>query len=365
MYLGKRDFVDHLDHIEPVDGVIVVDTGYVKDRKIYCRLSCIFHYGKEDMDVIGHPFSRDLYVSTIQIYPPTEETAHPLTKLQERLLKKVGDKAYPFCFQLPDHLPCSVYLQPSPSEPDKCCSVDFEILSFCVQSLEDKIHKKSSSRLMIRKVQFAPDKSGPQPTAEISRHFLMSDDPLHLEASLDKETYYHGDPINVNIKVKNNSNKLAKGVKVSVEQLTQVVLYSKDKYVQEVAVEETDEQVAPSASLCKTYTLLPLAANNIEKHGIALDGKLKQEETNLASSTMIKPGVAKDVLGMLVSYSVKVKLTIPGVLGDLTSSDVIVELPFMLMNPNPDTSKDEEDNEMAIEDCPDVQDAADGEADDD
>uniref|UniRef100_A0A4W3I1Q5 S-arrestin n=1 Tax=Callorhinchus milii TaxID=7868 RepID=A0A4W3I1Q5_CALMI len=311
MYLGKRDFVDHLDHIEPVDGVIVVDTGYVKDRKIYCRLSCIFHYGKEDMDVIGHPFSRDLYVSTIQIYPPTEETAHPLTKLQERLLKKVGDKAYPFCFQVIIILSFDIEPYHVIETSQSCCSVDFEILSFCVQSLEDKIHK-NSSRLMIRKVQFAPDKSGPQPTAEISRHFLMSDDPLHLEASLDKETYYHGDPINVNIKVKNNSNKLAKGVKVSVEQLTQVVLYSKDKYVQEVAVEETDEQVAPSASLCKTYTLLPLAANNIEKHGIALDGKLKQEETNLASSTMIKPGVAKDVLGMLVSYSVKVKLTIPG-----------------------------------------------------
>uniref|UniRef100_A0A4W3HYQ2 S-arrestin n=1 Tax=Callorhinchus milii TaxID=7868 RepID=A0A4W3HYQ2_CALMI len=269
----------------------------------YCnsvRLSCIFHYGKEDMDVIGHPFSRDLYVSTIQIYPPTEETAHPLTKLQERLLKKVGDKAYPFCFQLPDHLPCSVYLQPSP------ILIRFGFPGFFLIDFFPESFPRSSSRLMIRKVQFAPDKSGPQPTAEISRHFLMSDDPLHLEASLDKETYYHGDPINVNIKVKNNSNKLAKGVKVSVEQLTQVVLYSKDKYVQEVAVEETDEQVAPSASLCKTYTLLPLAANNIEKHGIALDGKLKQEETNLASSTMIKPGVAKDVLGMLVSYSVKV-----------------------------------------------------------
>uniref|UniRef100_A0A4W3I1S6 S-arrestin n=1 Tax=Callorhinchus milii TaxID=7868 RepID=A0A4W3I1S6_CALMI len=261
---------------------------------IYCRLSCIFHYGKEDMDVIGHPFSRDLYVSTIQIYPPTEETAHPLTKLQERLLKKVGDKAYPFCFQLPDHLPCSVYLQPSP------ILIRFGFPGFFLIDFFPESFPRSSSRLMIRKVQFAPDKSGPQPTAEISRHFLMSDDPLHLEASLDKETYYHGDPINVNIKVKNNSNKLAKGVKVSED-----VLYMCIRFCLIINVLYS-EQVAPSASLCKTYTLLPLAANNIEKHGIALDGKLKQEETNLASSTMIKPGVAKDVLGMLVSYSVKV-----------------------------------------------------------
>lgn len=42
-------------------------------------------------------------------------------------------------------------------------------------------------RLVIRKVQYAPERPGPQPTAETTRQFLMSDKPLHLEASLDKE----------------------------------------------------------------------------------------------------------------------------------------------------------------------------------
>lgn len=42
-------------------------------------------------------------------------------------------------------------------------------------------------RLIIRKVQYAPEKPGPQPMAETTRQFLMSDKPLHLEASLDKE----------------------------------------------------------------------------------------------------------------------------------------------------------------------------------
>lgn len=42
-------------------------------------------------------------------------------------------------------------------------------------------------RLVIRKVQYAPEKPGPQPTAETSRQFLMSDKLLHLEASLDKQ----------------------------------------------------------------------------------------------------------------------------------------------------------------------------------
>lgn len=46
---------------------------------------------------------------------------------------------------------------------------------------------RNSVRLVIRKVQYAPEKSGPQPMAETTRHFLMSDRSLHLEASLDKE----------------------------------------------------------------------------------------------------------------------------------------------------------------------------------
>lgn len=46
---------------------------------------------------------------------------------------------------------------------------------------------RNSVRLVIRKVQYAPERPGPQPTAETTRQFLMSDKPLHLEASLDKE----------------------------------------------------------------------------------------------------------------------------------------------------------------------------------
>lgn len=33
VYLGKRDFVDHLDRVDPVDGVVLVDPDYLKDRK--------------------------------------------------------------------------------------------------------------------------------------------------------------------------------------------------------------------------------------------------------------------------------------------------------------------------------------------
>lgn len=42
-------------------------------------------------------------------------------------------------------------------------------------------------RLLIRKVQHAPPEMGPQPSAEASWQFFMSDKPLNLSVSLSKE----------------------------------------------------------------------------------------------------------------------------------------------------------------------------------
>lgn len=46
-------------------------------------------------------------------------------------------------------------------------------------------------KLMIRKVQFAPDTDGVAPSVETTRDFVMSDKPLHVETSLDKEVRGH------------------------------------------------------------------------------------------------------------------------------------------------------------------------------
>ncbi|XP_043539570.1 arrestin red cell-like [Chiloscyllium plagiosum] len=187
VYLGKRDFVDHLDHVDPVDGVVLVDPEYLKDRRVFVTLTCAFRYGREDLDVLGLSFRKDLFIATFQAFPPLPEEKKPLTRLQERLIKKLGENAFPFFFMLPQNLPCSVTLQPGPEDTGKACGVDFEIRAFCAKAMEEKIHKRNSVRLVIRKVQYAPEKPGPQPMAETTRNFLMSDRSLHLEASLDKE----------------------------------------------------------------------------------------------------------------------------------------------------------------------------------
>ncbi|KAF7218384.1 beta 1, partial [Nothobranchius furzeri] len=337
VYLGKRDFVDHVDLVEPVDGVVLIDPEYLKERKVFVTLTCAFRYGREDLDVLDLTFRKDLFVSNVQAFPPEPEEKKSLTRLQERLIKKLGEHAHPFTFEIPLNLPCSVTLQPGPEDTGKACGVDFEVKAFCAENLEEKIHKRNSVRLVIRKVQYAPEKPGPQPTAETTRQFLMSDKPLHLEASLDKEIYYHGEPISVNVHVTNNTNKTVKKMKISVRQYADICLFNTAQYKCPVAVEESDDVVAPSSTFCKVFTLTPFLANNREKRGLALDGKLKHEDTNLASSTLLRDGANREILGIIVSYKVKVKLVVSrgGSFFDVFFSDVSVELPFTLMHPKP------------------------------
>ncbi|RXM92936.1 Beta-arrestin-1, partial [Acipenser ruthenus] len=119
---------------------------------------------------------------------------------------------------------------------------------------------RNSVRLIIRKVQFAPTNTGEAPKAETVKQFMMSDKPLHLEASLDKEIYYHGETIHVNVKITNNTNKIVKKVKL--------------------------DNVNANSTFTKVYSVLPQLSGNREKRGLALDGKLKHQDTNLASTTI-------------------------------------------------------------------------------
>ena len=76
-------------------------------------------YGREDLDVLGLTFRKDLYLASSQIFPTLEDSEvhkRPLTRLQERLIKKLGANAFPFFFELPPHCPASVTLQPAPGD---------------------------------------------------------------------------------------------------------------------------------------------------------------------------------------------------------------------------------------------------------
>lgn len=39
VYLGKRDFVDHVGQVDPIEGVVVADNDYLKGRKVFCQVT--------------------------------------------------------------------------------------------------------------------------------------------------------------------------------------------------------------------------------------------------------------------------------------------------------------------------------------
>ncbi|XP_036379700.1 arrestin-C-like [Megalops cyprinoides] len=339
LYLGRRDFVDHVNSVDLVDGVLKVDPTDLGDKKVWIQLACAFRYGREDLDVIGLSFRKDIWIQHKQIYPPTGDK-QPNTPMQDALMKKAGEQGHPFVFNLPTNLPCSITLQPGPEDKGKACGVDFEVKAYIAKEADnpdEKIDKKDTCRLIIRKIQFAPDQATAGPKADICKQFMMSDNTVHLEASLERETYYHGDPIPVHVKINNETNKVVKKLKITVDQTTDVVLYSADKYTKNVLTEEFAETIEANSKFEKVLSITPLLSSNKEKRGLALDGRLKDEDTNLASTTILRAGTDKEVLGILVSYKIKVALMVSrgGLLGDLTASDVVAELPLVLMHPKP------------------------------
>ncbi|XP_060929837.1 S-arrestin-like isoform X1 [Limanda limanda] len=349
VYMAQRDFVDHCDFVDPVDGVILIDPQLLQGKKVYVMLSCTFQYGRQDTDVLGVAFRRDLFLLTRQVYPELQDKDNLThTKMQRKLLQKLGDNTFPFFFEFPDNLPCSVALQPGPSDVGKKCAVEFEVKAFCGQHQDEKTNKQSSVRLSIRKIQFSPENQDLVPLAESTFEFLMSERPLSVKLSLSKETFYHGEPVMVNVDITNSSNRNIKDISVSVEQVTNVVLYSNDKYVKSVAKEETEDCVPCGTSLKKHYTLFPVLTHNKDRRGVALDGRLKHEDTSLASSSIVKQEVMKEVQGILVSYKVLLRMIASGT---LASSEVSLEVPFRLMNPKPEPGKFKlEPDDMVFED---------------
>lgn len=65
---------------------------------VFVTLTCAFRYGREDLDVLGLSFRKDLFIATYQAFPPMPNPPRPPTRLQERLLRKLGQHAHPFFF---------------------------------------------------------------------------------------------------------------------------------------------------------------------------------------------------------------------------------------------------------------------------
>lgn len=54
---------------------------------------------------------------------------------------------------------------------------------------------RDTARLLIRKIQFAPNKTGAGPKASLSKQFMMSDKLVHVDAYMEKEVHPFHSPL--------------------------------------------------------------------------------------------------------------------------------------------------------------------------
>ncbi|XP_026314467.1 arrestin homolog, partial [Hyposmocoma kahamanoa] len=320
----------------PTDGVVLLDEDYVRGRKVYGQVVCTFRYGREEDEVMGLNFYKELFLASEQIYPPPEKRNYELSKTQERLIKKLGAQAYPFHFKIPAGAPGSVTLQAELEDEGEPCGVHYYVKIFVGDSEIDRSHRRSTVALGIRKVQYAPSKPGPQPCTVVRKDFVLSPGQLELELTLDKQLYMHGETVAVNICIRNHSNKVVKKIKASIQQGVDVVLFQQGQYSNTVASVETQDgcPLQPGSSMQKILYLTPSLQSNRDKRGIALDGQLKRNESTLASTTLLLDPEQRDAFGIVVSYSVKVKLYLGALSGEL-----VAELPFIFMHPKGERAK--------------------------
>ncbi|ROT64549.1 hypothetical protein C7M84_017507 [Penaeus vannamei] len=111
VYVGRRDYTDHLTHVDPINGMVWLDRDYVRERRVFAQVVMTYRYGREEDEVMGLTFAKELIIASAQVYPPAPASA-PLTSLQVRLQKKLGANAFPFHLEMPKNAPASVTLQP-------------------------------------------------------------------------------------------------------------------------------------------------------------------------------------------------------------------------------------------------------------
>jgi len=332
VYLGRREYVDHVTGSDPIDGVVHIDREFLNDKRIVVQLICAFRYGKEQDETMGLSFKKELTLGEVQVFPERGQSEPP-TRLQERLLSKMGKDTFPFHLAFPMHSPTSVILSMGPGESGEPCGVEYFVRAQIISTVQKD--RFSMVNMGIRKIQFAPTKPGRQPCTVVRKDFALSSGELELEATLDKQLYHHGDDVKVNICVKNNSAKTVKKIFVTMVQTIDVAMFTGGHHTARIARIETNEgcPLVPGSSLQKQFFLRP-TPRATGRYGVALDGNPKSEDQSLASSTLLADENNKDIFGLVISYSVKVKLVLGAIGGDLTA-----ELPFVLMHPKPDMRK--------------------------
>lgn len=66
--------------------MVAVDEEYARGRRVFAQVVCTFRYGREEDEVMGLNFYKELYLASEQVYPPPEKLPYEPSRTQVLLL---------------------------------------------------------------------------------------------------------------------------------------------------------------------------------------------------------------------------------------------------------------------------------------
>ncbi|XP_064458834.1 arrestin homolog, partial [Ornithodoros turicata] len=339
LYLSTREFVLSSNRVSSIDGVVLVDPAYLKDRRIFAMVLLTFRYGREDEEVMGLKFFTEAILDFKQVYPEGTTTnsgpVEELTVLQQNLIKKLGSDAYPLTLRVSPQAPPSVRLHPARPYQGSPLGVSYDLKVFIGERSDEKPQKRDTVRMALRCVQYAEPAgvpSPPPPTASAHKSFVLCPGRLDVEATLDKETYHQGDAIHIHVAIKNGSSKTVQRVKVAVLQHVHVCMFTHGRFKNIVGSGDTGtgRAVLPGASLSREFMV---RLESCEKFPVALAIESEfhdAEGYNLSSTTLLANPKDKNPYGVNVSYEVKVKAILSCI-----DRPIVLRLPFKVVQRRP------------------------------
>ncbi|KAA0188214.1 Beta-arrestin [Fasciolopsis buskii] len=310
-------------------------------------ISCSCRYGREDLDVLGLTFQKDLLLCVRKMWPPSSQSSKTVKSkstrswkchrhkesiknkeiensttqtsvlerlaessqneeviftsgfehsyAQRRLMARLGPKAYPFRIKIPPFAPSSITIQPSEEEADKLCGVTYELSAFIGKRMSESNMQNSSVSILIRKLTSGPPLHlrpiRPSCVQNTKAPMFECYGTITVTLNLDKSLFYHDENIPVQLSVENASRLSIRKVRIAILQIAELYMVTKGSYRSVVDSLRVRDGV-PIGSGTKDWTqkfVLQAALTDVnKKRGLALDGLLRNEKASLASSTVYR-----------------------------------------------------------------------------
>ncbi|CAN7993026.1 unnamed protein product, partial [Ixodes hexagonus] len=337
LYLSTREFVHATSRtsVSAIDGVVLVDPAYLKDRRVYAMVLLTFRYGREDEEVMGLKFFTEAILDFKQIYPPknSKDCKRVIVNVHTSTRKR-GTATLPEQTRLEGCGPRTA--EAEPQQPLVQLGLSPEV--GLGERSDEKPHKRNTVRMALRCVQYADfpvDGLSPTPpTASVRKTFFFCPGRLDLEAALDKETYHQGDMVRIHVTLSNGSSKTVQRLKVAVLQHVHVCMFTHGRFKNLIGSSDTgpSRPVPPGSTVSRDFDI---RLQSCEKFPVALaiESEFHEEDPavySLSSTTVLINPKEKNPYGVNVSYEVKVK----AILGCI-DRPLVVRLPFRVMLPRP------------------------------